>query len=141
MILLLLAAHVTSESAVALAESINVTPILIGVLIVSFGTTLPELSFSAKAVRGKKDALAIGDVFGSVLADATIVVGIVATITPFSFPQAIAYVAGGLMVVSSVVVIIMLQNNYRVTRKEAFILIAMWASYICLELIANALST
>lgn len=69
--------------------------------IVSFGTTLPELFFSVKAIKNRKNALALGDVLGSVLADATIVVGIIAVITPFDFPRTIADVAGGFMVASS----------------------------------------
>src|SRR5690606_10388135 len=47
MLLLLIGAHFTTLSAVHLADGIGVNPILVGVLIVSFGTTLPELFFSA----------------------------------------------------------------------------------------------
>lgn len=140
MVLLLIGAHFTTSSAVALADNLRVEPILIGVMIVSFGTTLPELFFSIKAVQNKKDSLAVGDILGSVLADATIVVGLVATITPFSFPRTIAYTAGGFMVLSSIVLIYFMRTRHRIVRKEATVLLGIWVCYIFAELIANKFS-
>lgn len=141
MALLLIASHYTAESAVDLAHFLNVKPVLIGVLIISLGTTIPELFFSLKAVRHKKDSLAVGDILGSVLADATIVVGIVAIISPFSFPQIIAYIAGGFMVISSIILINSMRTRLRVVHKEAVLLILVYIIYIACELLANAIIT
>lgn len=139
MALLLIGAHFTSEAAISLAHTLGVNPILIGVLIVSFGTTLPELSFSANAIRNKKDALAIGDILGSVLADATIVVGVVALITPFHFSQSIAYTAGGFMVAASIVLLYFMHTQKKISRREALLLIIIWMGYILAELLVNTL--
>lgn len=135
--LLLAGAHFASSSAVSLAHDLGVSPILIGVLIVSFGTTLPELFFSAKAVQQKKDSLAIGDMLGSVLADATIVVGIVAMITPFGFPRTIAYITGSFMVGASIVLLAFMHSQYKISRLEAVILIVLWLGYVVSELMVN----
>lgn len=137
MVLLIIAAHLTSSSAVNLADTFSISPILVGVLIVSFGTTLPELFFSAKAVKDKRDALAIGNVLGSVLADATIVIGIVAMIQPFDFPRSIAYLTAGFMVFASIVLLAFMRSSRRISSKEAIILIIIWAVYILAELVAN----
>ncbi len=141
MALLLVASHFTAKSAVELAHFLNVKPVLIGVLIISLGTTIPELFFSIRAIRHKKDSLAVGDILGSVLADATIVVGLVAIISPFSFPQIIAYIAGGFMVASSIILINTMHTRLRVDRKEAFLLVLIYFIYIACELIANATTT
>ncbi|NCU30758.1 sodium:calcium antiporter [Candidatus Saccharibacteria bacterium] len=138
MALLLVASYYTAESAVDLAHYLNVKPVLVGVLIISLGTTIPELFFSAKAIRNKKDSMAVGDILGSVLADATIVVGIVAIISPFYFPQIIAYIAGGFMVISSMILINYMRTRLRVVRREAILLIIIYIVYIACELIANA---
>lgn len=135
--MLLVGAHFTTSAAVDLAVTLDVTPILIGVLIVSFGTTLPELFFSAKAVRQKNDALAVGNIMGTVLANATVVVGILAIIAPFSFPQTIAYVAGGFMVIASVGLVIYMYSQFRIVRREAVVLLAIWALYVAAELVVN----
>lgn len=94
MALLLVGAHFTVVSATAFANYLGVSPILIGILIIAFGTTMPELFFSLKAVRQGDDSLAMGDVLGTVLADATIVIGLLALISPFYFPVKIIYTSG-----------------------------------------------
>lgn len=136
-VLLLGAAHFTSASAVNLAHSLNMSPILIGILIVSFGTTLPELFFSARAVKDKRDALAIGNVLGSVLADVTIVVGLLAVIHPFNFPRSIAYLTAGFMVTASIVLLVFMRSKQRLDYKHALVLVGVWAVYILAELAAS----
>ena len=136
--LLLIAAHFTSESAIELAKFAGVHPILIGILFVSFGTTLPELFFSAKAARAKNDQLAIGNIMGSVLADATIVVGIMAIVMPFSFPRTIAYITAGFMVTASIILLIFMRSKGRISRHEAAMLIGFWLLYIVVEMLVNS---
>ncbi|HCY20747.1 TPA: hypothetical protein DIC40_02645 [Patescibacteria group bacterium] len=55
-------------------------------LVIGLGTVIPELLFAFQAVKKYDDSLAVGDILGTVLADATIVVGIIAIIKPFYFP-------------------------------------------------------
>lgn len=137
--LLLAGAHYTVESATSLAQMIGINPILIGILIVGLGTIIPEISFSLKAVRDRKTSLAVGDLMGTVLADATIVVGLVALIQPFDFPVRIAYVAGIFMFVASVVLVFFIRTNYRIGRREALALALLWLIYIVFELLINDL--
>lgn len=135
MSMLLAGAHFTVHSAIELAGNLGIAPILVGVLIVSLGTTIPELFFGIKAIKSHNHGLAVGDVLGSVLADATTVIGIVALMSPFEFPERIAYVAGGFMVAASIVLVILFRSNYRLHRREALILVAMWLIYIIAEVL------
>lgn len=138
--LLLVGAHFTVGSAVGLAHSLGISPVLVGILIVSLGTTIPELFFSVQAIKAKKPALAVGDIFGSVLADATIVIGLVAMISPLNFPPIIAYVAGGWMVVASIILLTLIKTRYRLTRPEAFILVFVWLLYVASEITVSIFS-
>ena len=133
--LLLTGAHFTVDAASELALAIGVTPVLIGILIVGLGTVIPEMAFSYKATKDRKTSLAVGDVMGSVLADATVVIGIVALINPFGFPARIAYVAGIFMVVSSIVLVFFIKSNYRIKRPEAIFLLSMWLAYVVTEVL------
>lgn len=135
MVMLLGGAHFTVQSAIDLAGVWQVPPILVGILIVSLGTTIPELFFGVKAIKQKNHGLAIGDVLGSVLADATTVIGLVAILTPFEFPERIAYVAGGFMVAASVVLVVFFRSHGRLTRKESLLLALIWIVYIITELV------
>ncbi len=135
--LLLLGSHFTVSSAVTLATLIGISPVLIGMLIVGLGTTMPEFFFALKSVKNRSDALAIGDVLGTVLADATIVVGILALISPFSFPVKIIYLTGGFMVVASFLLFHFMQSGKVLSKREAWMLILFWILFIFVEFIAN----
>ena len=137
MVLLLGGAHFTVTSATAIAGYLGVNPVLIGMLIVGLGTTTPELFFALKAVKKKDDSLAVGDIFGTVLADATIVIGILALIAPFEFPQKIIYLTGMFMVVASFVTLRFMRSGHALSKKEARLLLGFWLVFAFVEFIAN----
>lgn len=130
---LLLGAHFTVEYGVELAETLNVTPILIALLVVGLGTTLPELFFALKAVRAKHDNLATGDLLGTVLTDATIIVGILAVVQPFAFPQKIIYVTGSFMVVAAILLLHLMRSKMHLGRKEAMLLFLFYVIFVFSE--------
>ncbi len=133
-IFLLAGSHFLVVSAVDLATAFNVTPVLVGLLVVSLGTTMPELVFSYKAIKKHEDSLAVGDILGSVLADATIIVGILAAISPFHFPIRIVYVTGAFMIVASVILLRFMRTGKMLTKKEGLLLMIFWLSYVATEL-------
>ena len=134
MLVLLVGAHFTVTSATSLAKLIGISPVLIGLLIVGLGTTIPELFFSLRSVRRHDDSLAIGDVLGTVLADATIVIGILALISPFAFSKTIIYVAGIFMVSSAFILFSFMRSGRILTRREAFALFIFWLAFVLVEL-------
>jgi cation:H+ antiporter len=133
--LLLIGSHFTVSSASNIALMSGVSPVLIGMLIVGLGTTMPELFFSLEAVRHNHDALAIGDILGTVLADATIVIGILALLAPFAFPTTIIYVAGVFMVSAAFILFSFMRSGKVITGKEAFVLLVFWLTFILIECI------
>lgn len=133
MALLLAGSHFTINSATALAINIGASPVLIGMLIVSVGTTIPELSFAIKSIKKKDDSLAIGDILGTVLADATIVVGIVALISPFYFSRTIIFVTGVFMILASILLYRFMRTERILSRKEAIYLFLFWLIFILTE--------
>jgi len=137
MLILLIGAHFTVTSATALATLLKINPLLIGMLVVGVGTTLPELFFSLKAVKKQDDDLAIGDILGTVLADATIVVGIVALINPFSFPSKIIYITGLFMVGASIITLYFMRSGQTLSKKESYFLFMYWLVFVLSEFIAN----
>lgn len=130
---LLLGAHFTVDSAVEIAATLGVKPALVGMFLIALGTTLPELFFAIKAVRQKEDGLALGDILGTVLTDATIVVGILALIHPFSFDARIVYSTGVIMLISAGVVFYLMKTGKSLTRKEASLLALIYLFFVVLE--------
>lgn len=133
MVMLLLGAHFTVNSAVEIATTLGVKPALVGMFLIGLGTTLPELFFSLKAAKQKEDSLALGDILGTVLTDGTIVVGIMALIQPFNFDSRIVFSTGGIMFFSAAVLFYFMKTGKKLTRKETVLLFLIYVLFVAVE--------
>lgn len=82
LILLLFGAEFLVRGAVALARRLKVSPMVIGLTIVAYGTTAPELVVSLKAALIGAPGIAVGNVVGSNIANILLVLGTSAVIFP-----------------------------------------------------------
>ena len=80
--LLLLGGHYLVRHAVELAAKLNVPPLVIGLTIVAFGTSAPELVISVGAVLTGHDDIVIGNIIGSNIANLLLVLAVSALIFP-----------------------------------------------------------
>ena len=76
--------HYLVRHAVSLAAVLNVPPMVIGLTIVAFGTSAPELVVSLNAVLTGHDDIVIGNVIGSNIANVLLVLGLSALIWPIA---------------------------------------------------------
>lgn len=83
---LVLGGRIIVEFAVKVAQGFGVPERLIGLTIVSIGTSLPELATSAVAARKKNVDIAIGNIVGSNLFNVFFILGLTAVITPVPLP-------------------------------------------------------
>lgn len=81
-VLLLFGAEYLVRGAVGLARRLNVSPMLIGMTIVAYGTTAPELVVSLEAVLGGQPGISVGNVIGSNIANILLILGTSAVIFP-----------------------------------------------------------
>lgn len=79
------------DGASALAKKIGVSGLIIGLTIVAFGTSLPELIVSLFAINNGAEALAIGNVLGSNIANTLLVLGVVAVIAPIYIHRVVVW--------------------------------------------------
>ena len=77
---------ITGSKKVALKY--NITPVIIGITLVAFGTSLPELIVSIMANLKGAPGMAIGNIMGSNVANIGLVLGITAICSPIYFPFA-----------------------------------------------------
>lgn len=75
------------RGAVGLAEKLAIPPIIIGLTIVAFGTSAPELVISVKAALQGSGGLAVGNVVGSNIANVLLVLGVPALFAPVVSPR------------------------------------------------------
>lgn len=134
---LVISADYTVKFGMAFAHDIGMPAALIGLTMISIGTCLPELMFSIKAVRNDHDSLALGDVLGTVITDATIILGIVAIINPFHFKPTLIYLTGFAMFLAGLLAVIFISSGKVLTKKEGVYLLFFYIFYLIAEFTSN----
>lgn len=128
--LLLLSADVIARSAKELAVELSVPAILIGLFMISLGTTLPELTFASKAVLSKHRYMALGDLLGSVVANTTLVLGTTALIHPI-YPDFLLFITSAMfMVVISFLFMTFVESEKKITVQEGIALLLLYVLFI-----------
>jgi len=89
LVMLLLGAQLMVKGSISIAEYYHVSDVVIGILLVAFGTSLPELAVSlVSAIKGEY-GLAIGNIVGSNIFNLLGVIGIAAAISPIGVVQSV----------------------------------------------------
>lgn len=84
LVLLILSSRILVWGAVEIAVQLGVSNLIIGLTVVSIGTSLPELASSLMAVRKNEHEIALGNVIGSNFFNTLVVVGIAGSISPMA---------------------------------------------------------
>ena len=85
--LLLLGANYLVDSSVAIAQRAKISNFIIGLTIVGIGTSAPELFVSIQSALTDHGDIAMGNVLGSNIANVFLILGVTATILPFSIDK------------------------------------------------------
>jgi len=84
---LLISAHILVDSAHFLANHFSIPPIIVGIFLVGLGSSLPELVIQSKAIKNQESEVALGDLFGSIIFNSSLIVGVTAILQPFNLTQ------------------------------------------------------
>jgi cation:H+ antiporter len=84
LVLLTFGADYLVRGAISLANRLGMPPLLIGLTVVGFGTSMPELLVSLQAALGGAPAIAVGNVVGSNTANILLILGVAAAISPIA---------------------------------------------------------
>jgi cation:H+ antiporter len=127
------------KGAVALAESLGVSDAIIGVTVVSVGTSVPELAASIIAVMKKEKAISLGNLIGSNVFNILAVLGITAMITPIELKEnALSLVNNDiywmLAISFAVLPLVFFPRKLRLNWKDGIILLAAYVVFVYLKL-------
>jgi cation:H+ antiporter len=118
-------------AAANIAIGLLVPPMLIGLVIVSVCTSLPELFFEASSVSKGCNSMAIGDLLGSLAFNSTFILGVQALILPFNIPFDFSFSVTSIFVIVSILMyLIFARSGKKMSRKEGFILIFVYILFI-----------
>ena len=119
------------RNGVQLAVLLGVPQIVIGLTMVAFGTSVPELVTAIHAARKGVPDLSLGNVIGANILNLTLVTGTAATIAPLAIRNRAHHVYNfGAMLFVFVLLKIMARTGRRLTRKEGWVLIGCYAAYL-----------
>jgi len=110
-IMVVLGASFAVDSASSIAEEFGVSEWLIGVLVIAFGTSLPELIVSVSAALKGKVGMAIGNIIGSNLANTTMVIGGSAMVNTLDISLKAYYFDLALMTAATIMLIYITANK------------------------------
>ncbi len=116
------------DSASAIAISFGMTETLVGLTIVAFGTSLPELVTSIVASKKGENELALGNVIGSNLFNILFVLAASCTISPMKVDR-LSIFDGIFLIVSSIVTWILAKRGYEIDRKDGAIMVVLYVAY------------
>lgn len=133
--LLVTAADFFIAGAQSLAKRAGVAEVVIGLTVVSIGTSLPEILVTASAARDipsnpEVADLAVGSIFGSVLVQITLILGVVAFISPVKVGPAWLKRDGMLMFGASALLAVLLWTNGGLSSGEGLALVLLYLMYI-----------
>lgn len=80
--LLIAGGELLVRGSVAVAERMGVSPLIIGIVLVGFGTSMPELVISVQASMAGSPGIAVGNIVGSNISNVLLIVGISALVAP-----------------------------------------------------------
>lgn len=133
---IVIGSNVTVEAASYVAEKCGMSSRLIGLTIVAFGTSLPELVTSATAAKRGKVDIAIGNIVGSNIFNILFVVGISALITPVAF--ATEFIKDtSVAIAAAVLLLLCVIKNKKLKKSGGIIMLVCYAVYFAYILYTN----
>jgi len=136
LVLLLGAAEGIVRSASFFAQNWNLSLPLIGILIVGVGNALPEIYFAFISAKKGQTGMILGNLMGSIMVPATLVLGIVAIICPIIITNFSPFaIARFFLIISALFFFFAVRTDRKITRKEAIFLLGIYITFVFCELL------
>ncbi|MDO8486616.1 MAG: hypothetical protein Q7S77_02900 [Candidatus Staskawiczbacteria bacterium] len=132
---LLVASQIVVYSAQYFSAKLGISLSLVGLLIVGLGNCFPETYFSIVSARRGESWMILGDLMGSVISCATLVLGIVAIIVPFTIDDFSPFlIARIFFIIALAVFLVAIRTGEKITKKEAIILLFVYIIFLLTEI-------
>lgn len=126
---LIFGAEALVRGASRIAAALGISPVVIGLTVVAFGTSSPELAVSIKSALSGQASIALGNVVGSNIFNVLFILGLSALIVPLTLAQQLIRLDVPLMIVLSIIVLILsLDQNF--SRSDGIMLVVGLVVYV-----------
>lgn len=132
--LLLVSSFIVIDTAQYFAKSFGSSLALVGILIVALGNCFPETYFSIISARKNEGWMVLGDLMGSVIVCATLVLGIVALVNPFIIEDFSPFLIARFFTILAVIFyLFFIKSDKKITKKEALMLLFLYIVFLLAE--------
>jgi cation:H+ antiporter len=128
-VLIFLSGEQTVIALGTLADRLDIEPAIASLLILSIGTTLPELAVSLSAARQGQAAMAVGNILGSFVFNAFMVMGVAALIGGVQVPDSLRSFPLPFLAASALLFYLLTMDK-RISRWEGLLFIVLYALYL-----------
>ena len=133
--LLIKGADILVDGSSAIAKKMRISEIIIGLTIVSIGTSMPELFVSTtSAIQGASD-ISVGNIIGSNICNLLFILGLSAVIQPVKFQKQTKWIENPLSIILTIIFFIICNINKDITRIEGIILIVLFILFLIYTII------
>ena len=129
---LLVGSHVLVKSAIFIAGSFGISEMVIGMTVVAFGTSVPEMATSVVSVLKKESDICVGNVIGSNIFNILLVLGSVALVRPLNVERGTLFFEFPIMLLFSLALIPMIRGRLMVNRLAGVVLVSGYLAFIFL---------
>lgn len=127
--LLVVGGELLVRGAVRLAERAGMSPLLVGLTLVGFGTSMPELVASVQAAAVGSPGIAVGNIVGSNLANLLLILGAAALVCPMAV-ESRALRRDGSVVLGTAVLLLAAAWSWGLSRPVGAVFVALLATYL-----------
>jgi cation:H+ antiporter len=126
MIGIIIGAVISVHMIIEISRLAGISEYSLSFLLISIITSIPELIIALSAIKEKEYGIAIGDIFGSNIADVTLSLGIGPVIVPNVFSGILPFITGLYMIFASIIITLMFARKQQLTRRHAGIMMALY---------------
>lgn len=128
-VLIIKGADIFINCTVDIGKKTNISEIILGATIVSFATTLPELTVSLFASLDGHTTMSLGNAVGSIICNTGLILGLVACISPFRVDKDMFF-SKSILLLICVVLLLLLGIDTIITKTDSILLLAMLFIYM-----------
>ena len=133
--LLIKGADFLVDGSSAIAKKLHISEIIIGLTIVSIGTSMPELFVSTtSALQGSSD-ISIGNIIGSNICNLLFILGLSSIIRPVKFQKQTKWIENPMSIILTFIFFIICTTNQYIIRFEGIILIGLFILFLIYTII------
>ena len=134
-IMLIKGADFLVDGSSAIAKKLHISELIIGLTIVSIGTSMPELFVSTTSALAGYSDLSIGNIIGSNICNLLFILGLSAIIRPVKFQKQTKWVENPMSIILTFIFLIICNTNQDVSRFEGILLIGLFILFLAYTII------